>query len=122
MCLCSAVWPSSGGRLRRQAYFLRLLGICTLGFAIYALPGLFYLDKVPTPVQLVALTALAVVWYLLLIQVLLRLHDLNLTNWCALVLLLPVIEQFRVQCIGRLAPLSFGEGPGGRFRQLSNVH
>ena len=82
---------TANGRLRRRAYFLRVIGLYAAGLFIYALPGGLYAADVPMYVELAALAGLAVVWYLVVIQILLRLHDLDLRAWWALVGLLPLV-------------------------------
>jgi uncharacterized membrane protein YhaH (DUF805 family) len=79
------------GRLRRRAYFLRVIGLYAAGIIIYALPGWLYADEIPALVELAAFTGLVMVWYLVVVQVLLRLHDLNLRAWWALIGLLPLV-------------------------------
>jgi uncharacterized membrane protein YhaH (DUF805 family) len=103
------------GRLRRRVYFLRVLGLYAVGIIIYALPGSLYVNEIPVYVELAAFAGMVAVWYLVLIQVLLRLHDLNLRAWWALVGLLPIVSyvlgaglQF-VQ--GTIGPNRFGLDP-----------
>ena len=80
---------TSAGRLRRRDYSLRVLGLYGLGIIVYAIPGLLYEAEVPSSVSLAAVLGLLGVFYLLMVQVLLRLHDLNLRAWWALVAFLP---------------------------------
>ncbi|WP_201985854.1 DUF805 domain-containing protein [Hymenobacter rubidus] len=79
------------GRLRRRDYFLRVLGLYALGAGIYAVPGLLYTAEIPVALALGALVGFLLIGYLVVVQCLLRLHDLNLSSWWALVLLLPIV-------------------------------
>lgn len=106
---------TAAGRLRRRGYFFRIFGLYALGFAVYALPGLLYAVEVPSAVALLAVTGFVVIFYLVVVQALLRLHDLNLSSWWSLILLLPVVSyvlgaglQF-VQ--GTVGPNRFGLDP-----------
>lgn len=80
---------TTSGRLRRRDYFLRVSGLYALGTAVYAIPGLLYQAEIPPLVELAAFMGLVGVFYLLVVQMLLRLHDLDLRAWWALVALLP---------------------------------
>jgi uncharacterized membrane protein YhaH (DUF805 family) len=81
---------TTNGRLRRRAYFLRIIGLYAASILIYALPGWLYVDEIPASVKLLAFAGLVMVWYLVVVQVLLRLHDLNLRAWWALIGVLPL--------------------------------
>lgn len=80
------------GRLRRRGYFLHIVGLYALALAIYAVPGLLYPAEVPAHAVLLAALGFGGVGYLMLMQSLRRLHDLNLSSWWALVLLLPGVS------------------------------
>ncbi len=80
------------GRLRRRTYFLRLVLLYTVGIAFYALPSLFPDLELQSSLRFVAGGGLVVVWYLVVVQALLRLHDLDLSGWWALVGLLPLVS------------------------------
>ncbi|GAB3875706.1 hypothetical protein GCM10028824_31760 [Hymenobacter segetis] len=69
-----------------------MLALYALAMLVYALPGLLYAVQVPSSVALLALGGFLVIFYLVLIQVLLRLHDLNLSSWWSLIMLLPVVS------------------------------
>jgi uncharacterized membrane protein YhaH (DUF805 family) len=106
---------TANGRLRRRDYFLRVLGLYALAFAIYAVPGLLYQAEVPSGVALAALAGIVAVLYLTMVQVALRLHDLDLRAWWWLVAFLPGLSyvlgaglQF-VQ--GTIGPNRFGLDP-----------
>ena len=106
---------ATAGRLRRRAYFWRVLGLYAMGACVYAVPGLLYQAEVPSLVQLLAMVGFSAVGYLVVVQSLLRLHDLDLKSWWALVLLLPIVSyvlgagmQF-VQ--GTIGPNRFGPDP-----------
>ncbi|MBD2767035.1 DUF805 domain-containing protein [Hymenobacter sp. BT664] len=106
---------TANGRLRRRSYFLRVLGLYALGIIIYATPGLLYATEVPPTVAVAASVGFIVVMYLVMVQVALRLHDLDLRAWWWLVGLLPGVSyvlgaglQF-VQ--GTIGPNRFGPDP-----------
>lgn len=103
------------GRLRRRTYFLRVLGLYAAGIVIYAIPGLLYAIEVPSSIALLALGGFLVVFYLVLVQVLLRLHDLNLSSWWSLVMVLPVVSYILgsgLQFVqGTIGPNRFGLDP-----------
>jgi uncharacterized membrane protein YhaH (DUF805 family) len=106
---------TAAGRLRRRGYFLRIIGLYALAAVVYALPGLLYTVEVPLAVALLALAGFVVIFYLVVVQAMLRLHDLNLSSWWSLILLLPVVSyvlgagmQF-VQ--GTVGPNRFGLDP-----------
>jgi uncharacterized membrane protein YhaH (DUF805 family) len=80
---------TANGRLCRRSYFLQISGLYALGILVYALPGWLYVVEIPVYVKLAAVAGLVTVWYLVLVQVLLRLHDLDLRAWWASVALLP---------------------------------
>ena len=106
---------TAAGRLRRRGYFLRVLALYAVGVVVYGLPSLLYPDVIPASVRLAAVVGLVGVFYLVIVQVLLRLHDLNLRAWWFLVLVLPLVSyvlgaglQF-VQ--GTIGPNRFGPDP-----------
>ncbi|MBJ6108930.1 DUF805 domain-containing protein [Hymenobacter sp. BT523] len=106
---------TANGRLRRRAYLLRVLGLYTLAILFYAAPGLLYAAEVPPGLALAALAGIVAVLYLTMVQVALRLHDLDLRAWWWLVMLLPGVSyvlgaglQF-VQ--GTVGPNRFGPDP-----------
>jgi uncharacterized membrane protein YhaH (DUF805 family) len=106
---------TAAGRLRRRGYFCRIIGLYALALVVYALPGLLYAVEVPLAVALLALAGFVVIFYLVVVQALLRLHDLNLSSWWSLILFLPVASyvlgagmQF-VQ--GTVGPNRFGLDP-----------
>lgn len=103
------------GRLRRRSYLFRLMGLYLTGILIYALPGWLYAETIPATVQLAAIGGLAAVWYLVVVQCLLRLHDLDLRAWWALVGLLPVVSYALgtgLQLVqGSIGPNRFGLDP-----------
>lgn len=109
------VFFTASGRLRRRGYFLRVPALYALGMGIYAIPGALYATEVPTLVKALACVGLLGIAYLTVVQVLLRLHDLNLRGWWSLLALLPVVSyvlgagmQF-VQ--GTVGPNRFGPDP-----------
>lgn len=78
--------------MRRRGYFCRVPGFYALALAVYALPSLLYSAKVPAAIALLALVGFSVISYLVVVQVLLRFHDLNLGSWWSLIMLLPVVS------------------------------
>lgn len=103
------------GRLRRRAFFLRSYGLYLVGILVYALPGWLYATEIPAYVELAALAGLIAVWYLVVVQLLLRLHDLNLRAWWALAILLPLgsyVLGAGLQFVqGTIGPNRFGLDP-----------
>lgn len=106
---------TAAGRLRRRTYFLRVIGLYVLGIAIYGLPELLYGANTPEQAELLVLLGFMLVGYLVIVQVLRRLHDLNISAWWALLALVPLVSyvlgaglQF-VQ--GSVGPNRFGPDP-----------
>jgi uncharacterized membrane protein YhaH (DUF805 family) len=85
---------TTAGRLRRRAYFGRVLGLYLLAFACYSLPDVAAIQFDDTAVhwQYVALGGLLVTHYLIYAQCIKRLHDLDLRGWWLLLFLLPVVS------------------------------
>jgi uncharacterized membrane protein YhaH (DUF805 family) len=106
---------TAAGRLRRRDYFFRVLALYALAVLVYALPGLLYAVQVPSSVALLALGGFLVIFYLILVQALLRLHDLGLSSWWSLVMLLPVVSYILgggLQLVqGTIGPNRFGLDP-----------
>lgn len=106
---------TAAGRLRRRVYFCRVLSLYALALVVYAIPGLLYSLKVPAAIALLALVGFVVIFYLVLVQALLRLHDLNLSSWWSLAMLLPVISHIMgagLQFVqGTVGPNRFGLDP-----------
>lgn len=103
------------GRLRRRQYLLRLVLLYAVAVAFYALPSLIPDPELQTTLHLIAGVGIAVAWYLVIIQALLRLHDLDLSAWWALVGLLPVVSYVLgggLQLVqGSIGPNRFGPDP-----------
>ena len=103
------------GRLRRRAYFLRILGLHALAVVIYAIPGALYAAEIPFLYKIAALLGLTGVFYLVIIQGLLRLHDLNMRAWWFLVAILPLVSYVLgagMQLVqGTIGPNRFGLDP-----------
>lgn len=103
---------TAAGRLRRRYYFLRVMGLYTLGAVIYAIPGLLNVDKLPVLLTLSALIGILLIGYLVVVQCVLRLHDLDLQSWWALILLLPIVSYILgggMQLVqGTIGPNRFG--------------
>lgn len=83
----------ANGRLRRRSYFLRQPLLLAIGIASYSLPMLFE-NYVTNTLWLkwAAFAGIALVYYLLFVQMIKRLHDLDLKGWWVLVGLLPVVN------------------------------
>ncbi|UOQ98478.1 DUF805 domain-containing protein [Hymenobacter sp. 5317J-9] len=101
--------------MRRRAYLLRLLGLYALAILFYAIPGLLYASDVPAGLALGALVGIVAVLYLTMVQVALRLHDLDLRAWWWLVMLLPGVSYVLgagLQLVqGTVGPNRFGPDP-----------
>jgi len=80
------------GRISRWPYFWRVLVLYLLAFACYGLPSLAeYQFGDTAPIwQNLALAGLALCFYLIFLQVVKRLHDLDMRAWWLLAMLLPV--------------------------------
>jgi len=106
---------TTAGRLRRRGYFLRVLALYAVGIAIYGLPSWLYSDIIPSSIRLAAIAGLVGVFYLVVVQVLLRLHDLNLRAWWFLIMVLPLVNYILgagLQFVqGTIGPNRFGPDP-----------
>jgi len=82
----------TSGRIRRRAYFIRLVGIYSLGAAFNGLPALaeYQLHDAREAWQWVALSGFAGCFYLIIAQAIKRLHDLDLKGWWLLLFFMPV--------------------------------
>ncbi len=103
------------GRLRRREYLLRLVLLYAAAVAFYALPSLLPDPELQTTLHFVAGMGIAAAWYLVIVQALLRLHDLDLSAWWALAGLLPVVSYVLgggLQLVpGSIGPNRFGPDP-----------
>lgn len=106
---------TSKGRLRRRTFFFRGLVLYALVIVIYGIPSWLYAADIPEHVKLIAGLGMMAVWYLLLVQTLLRLHDLGLSGWWSLIALLPLATYVLgpgVQLVqGTIGPNRFGPDP-----------
>lgn len=106
---------TSKGRLRRRTFFFRGLVLYALAIVIYGIPSWLYAADIPEHVKLIAGLGMMAVWYLLLVQTVLRLHDLGLSGWWALIALLPLATYVLgpgVQLVqGTIGPNRFGPDP-----------
>ncbi len=106
---------TSGGRLRRRTYWLRVSGLYAVGTVIYALPALLHGPDIPSQTKLFAFGGLVIIGYLVVVQALQRLHDLDLRAWWALALVLPVVSYILgggLQLVqGTIGPNRFGPDP-----------
>ena len=105
----------SKGRLRRRTFFFRGLVLYALAIVIYGIPSWLYAADIPEHVKLIAGLGMMAVWYLLLVQTVLRLHDLGLSGWWSLIALLPLATYVLgpgVQLVqGTIGPNRFGPDP-----------
>jgi uncharacterized membrane protein YhaH (DUF805 family) len=85
---------SPTGRISRWPYFWRVLVLYLLAFACYGLPALAeYQFGDTAPVwQNLALAGMVFCAYLIFLQTVKRLHDLNMRGWWLLILLLPIVS------------------------------
>ena len=106
---------TSKGRLRRRAYLLRGLGLYAVGIGVYAMPELLYGAAILYHAKLIAGLGLVFLMYLVVVQSLLRLHDLNLSAWWGLLMLLPFVSYILgsgLQFVqGTIGPNRFGLDP-----------
>lgn len=101
--------------MRRRTFFFRGLVLYALVIVIYGIPSWLYAADIPEHVKLIAGLGMMAVWYLLLVQTLLRLHDLGLSGWWSLIALLPLATYVLgpgVQLVqGTIGPNRFGPDP-----------
>jgi len=109
---------SPTGRLSRWPYFWRVIVLYLLAFACYGLPSLaeYQLHDTAAYWQNIALLGMAVCFYLMLLQGIKRLHDIDLRGWWLLLALVPIVSivlgagmQF---IAGTQGPNRFGLPPG----------
>lgn len=84
------------GRLRRIHYFLYLLSgglIFTVAYLIVGLGLGALLKSEVIPLVLLVPCGIAYIWFTLAIAVK-RLHDMNKSGWCYLILLIPLVNIF----------------------------
>lgn len=103
------------GCLRRRSFFVRIPLLYALGLGFYSLPSLFPSSKPDSPAEIVASLGIALAFYLVVVQALRRLHDLDLSAWWVFIAFLPLVSyvlgaglQF-VQ--GTIGPNRFGPDP-----------
>ncbi|RZK23004.1 MAG: DUF805 domain-containing protein [Hymenobacter sp.] len=105
------------GRISRWPYFWRVVVLYLLAFGFYGLPALaeYQFQNTAAGWQNLALVGMALCAYLVFLQTVKRLHDLDLRAWWLLVLLLPVVSlvlgagmQF---VAGTAGPNRFGPAP-----------
>ena len=103
------------GRLRRRSFLFRGLLFYALGVGFYALPSLLPHTVLGNNIKIVAVAGMMTAWYLIVIQTLKRLHDLDLSAWWALIGFLPVVGYVLgpgLQLIqGTVGPNRFGPDP-----------
>jgi len=105
------------GRLRRRAYFGRLLALYLLALACYSLPDVAALqfDNTAAHWRYIALGGLLLSHYLIFAQCIKRLHDLDLRGWWLLLFLVPVASLVLgggMQLVsGTAGPNRFGADP-----------
>ena len=81
------------GRLRRRTFFWSILLLYLLAFACYGVPALAEIQFRNTALhwQYMALMGLALCYYLVVVQAVKRLHDIDLRGWWLLLALLPLV-------------------------------
>lgn len=106
------------GRLRRWPYFWRITALYLLGFACYSLPALAEYQFNDTAAQWknLALGGMALCLYLFVVQMIKRLHDLNLKGWWLLLAFVPIASIGLGNALtfvsGTAGPNRFGPAPG----------
>ncbi|MBT9395451.1 DUF805 domain-containing protein [Hymenobacter sp. NST-14] len=108
------------GRLRRRAFWGRVLGVYSLAFGWYAVVCQLAVRQALPEAGAVLLISAAIVLatVIVVIQSIKRLHDLNLSGWWGLLLLMPWIGYglgIGMQLVeGSSGPNRFGPDPKGR--------
>ncbi|MFD1874017.1 DUF805 domain-containing protein [Hymenobacter bucti] len=105
------------GRISRWPYFSRVLALYLLTFACYSLPALaeYQFGDTASVWKNLSLAGLIICFYLIFLQSVKRLHDLDMRAWWLLVLLLPVaslVVGAGMQFVaGTAGPNRFGPSP-----------
>ncbi|RZK28959.1 MAG: DUF805 domain-containing protein [Hymenobacter sp.] len=106
------------GRLRRWPYFWRIMALYLLGFACYGLPALaeYQFNDIAAHWKNLALAGMAFCLYLFVVQMVKRLHDLNLKGWWLLLAFVPIASIGLGNALtfvsGTAGPNRFGPAPG----------
>lgn len=103
------------GRLRRRHYYIRTMLLFVAGILFYALPSLLAPSSQSSVAEIAATLGMAAVYYLLVMQSLKRLHDLNISAWWLLLGLVPLASYILgsgLQFVqGTIGPNRFGPDP-----------
>ncbi|WP_426060406.1 DUF805 domain-containing protein [Hymenobacter sp. B1770] len=101
--------------MRRRHFFRVVPLLYVLGFGFYALPSLLPATVLGSITELVATLGLMGISYLVVVQMLRRLHDLGLSAWWLLVILFPLgnyVMGAGLQFVqGTIGPNRFGPDP-----------
>ena len=106
------------GRIGRWSYVGQLLAFYALGIACYSLPALaeYQLHDTAAYWENLALAGMVLCFYLLMVQMIKRLHDLNMRGWWLLLALVPIAGSIlgngMVFVSGTNGPNKFGPAPG----------
>jgi uncharacterized membrane protein YhaH (DUF805 family) len=100
------------GRISRWPYLWRVIALYLLAFACYGLPSLaeYKLHDTTAIWENIAFTGMLICLYLLVVQMVKRLHDLNLQAWWLLLAFVPIVS------LGLGNALSFVSGTAGQNR------
>jgi uncharacterized membrane protein YhaH (DUF805 family) len=100
------------GRISRWPYLWRVLTLYLVAFLCYGLPRLaeYQFHDTAAYWQNLALAGIAFCFYMVVVQIIKRLHDLNLRGWWLLLALVPVVS------IGLSNALWFVSGTAGPNR------
>ncbi len=106
------------GRLSRWPYFWRIAALYLLGFACYGLPAWaeYQFNDTATHWENLAMASMAFCFYLFVVQIIKRLHDLNLRGWWILLAFIPIASIGLGNALtfvsGTAGPNRFGPAPG----------
>jgi len=100
------------GRISRWPYFWRVPTLYLVAFVCYGLPAFaeYQLHDTAAHWKNVALAGMAFCFYMVVVQGIKRLHDLNLRGWWLLFMLVPLAS------IGLGSVLAFASGTAGPNR------
>ena len=91
------------------------MGLYALAILMYGLPELLCGAEIPAYAETLVLCGFALVGYLVVVQVLQRLHDLDMSAWWAFVMFLPLVSYVLgagLQLVqGTRGPNRFGPDP-----------
>jgi len=105
------------GRISRWPYFWRVPTLYVIAFICYGLPAFaeYQFHDVGEHWKNLALVGIAFCFYMVVVQGIKRLHDLNLRSWWLLLLLVPVASLVLGSALslvsGTAGPNRFGPSP-----------